>query len=153
MKPFARMILVASLALAAVGAEWLIIQYRQPIHEFVSYNPHVSAVRTALMVVGGLLVVAAAALAVSRRISPRQCARDLVSDRAAVRGFAVAMLFVSIFCWTLMVYVGCETLFSAGANSFLALFGSVVAIRAKCKRWMIVYFLIWLLLGALSPAC
>lgn len=165
MKPFARktcpavawrrLILVASLALAAVGVEWLLIAYRDPLHVFISYDPHVSVVRTALMVAGGLIVVAAAALAVSRRISPRRRALAIVSDRAAVRGFAVAMLLVWVFCWTLMGCVGCDaTSFGAGAQSFLTLFGSAVAIRAKDKWWIIVYWLIWLLCGALCcPAC
>ena len=162
MKPFARInlssaalrrgILVSSLALAA-GVEWLIIKYRNPIREFMFYDSHISVVRMALMVVGGMITVAAIALAVSRRISHRKCGLDIVSDRAALRGFAVAMLFVFVFCWTLMGTVGCDAmLFQAGTMSCLAVVGSVFAIRAKRKRWIIVYFLIWMLVGALVPA-
>ena len=94
------------------------------------YDSHVSVVRTALMVIGGVIVIAAAAFAVSMRISHRKCDLGIVSDRAALRGFAVAMLFVFVFCWTLMGTVGCDAmLFQAGAMSCLALFGSLVAIR------------------------
>ena len=151
MKPFARMILVSSLALAA-GVEWLIIKYRNPIREFMFYDSHVSVVRTALMVIGGVIVIAAAAFAVSRRISHRKCDLDIVSDRAALRGFAVAMLFVWVFCWTLMCS-DCDAMpFQAGAMSCLAVVGSVVAIRAKRKRWIIVYWLIWMFASALAPA-
>jgi len=161
MKPFARNnlsaaalrmgILVSSLALAA-GVEWLIIKYRNPIREFMFYDSHISVVRMALMVVGGMIIVAAAAFAVSRRISHRKCDLDIVSDRAALRGFAVAMLFVLVFCWTLMCS-DCDAMpFQAGAISCLALFGSVVAIRANRKRWIIVYLIIWMLAGALAPA-
>ena len=57
MKPFARIILVSSLALAVASAEWLIIMYRDPIREFMFYDSHVSVVRTALMVTGGLLSI------------------------------------------------------------------------------------------------
>ena len=162
MKPFARInlssvalrrgILVSSLALAA-GVEWLIIKYRNPIREFMFYDSHVSVVRTALMVIGGVIVIAAAAFAVSMRISHRKCDLGIVSDRAALRGFAVAMLFVFVFCWTLMGTVGCDAmLFQAGAMSCLAVVGSVFAIRAKRKRWIIVYWLIWMFAGALAPA-
>ena len=152
MKPFARMILVSFLVLAVASAEWLIIMYRDPIREFMFYNTQVSIVRTALMVTGGLIVVVAAAFAVSRRISHRKCDLDIVSDRTALRGFAVAMLLVLVFCLTLMSVVGCDAVpLQAGAMSCLALFGSVVAIRAKRKRWIIVYFLIWMLVGALAP--
>ena len=162
MKPFARInlssaalrrgILVSSLALAA-GVEWLIIKYRNPIREFMFYDSHVSVVRTALMVIGGMIIVAAAAVAISSRISRRKCDLDIVSDRAALRGFAVAMLFVFVFCWTLMGTVGCDAmLFQDGAMSCLAVVGSVFAIRAKRKRWIIVYFLIWMLAGTLAPA-
>ena len=163
MKPFARInlssaalrmgILVSSLVLAAAAVEWLIIKYRNPIREFMFYNSQVSIVRTALMVTGGLIVVVAAAFAVSRRISHRKCDLDIVSDRAALRGFAVAMLFVFVFCWTLMGELGCDAMpLQAGAMSCLALFGSLVAIRAKRKRWIIVYWLIWMFAGALCPA-
>ena len=162
MKPFARInlsfaalrrgILVSFLAIAA-GVEWLIIKYSNPIREFMFYNSQVSIVRTALMVTGGLIVVVAAAFAVSRRISHRKCDLDIVSDRAALRGFAVAMLLASVFCLTLMSVVGCDAVpLQAGAMSCLTLLGSVVAIRAKRKRWIIVYFLIWMLVGALAPA-
>ena len=162
MKPFARMnlssaalrsgILVSSLALVA-GVEWLIIKYRNPIREFMFYDSHVSVVRTALMVIGGVIVIAAAAFAVSRRISHRKCDLDIVSDRAALRGFAVAMLLVLVFCWTLMGELGCDAMpLQAGAMSCLALFGSLVAIRVKRKRWIIVYWLIWMLAGTLAPA-
>ena len=163
MKPFARInlssvalrrgILVSSLALAVASAEWLIIMYRDPIREFMFYNSQVSIVRTALMVTGGLIVVVAAAFAVSRRISHRKCDLDIVSDRAALRGFAVAMLLVLVFCWTLMCSVHGDAMpFQAGAISCLALFGSVVAIRANRKRWIIVYLVIWMLTVALAPA-
>lgn len=149
MKPFGRISLFSSLALVAAGVEWLIIKYCNPIREFMFYDSHVSVVRTALMVIGGVIVIAAAAFAVSMRISHRKCDLDIVSDRAALRGFAVAMLFVFVFCWTLMGTVGCDAmLFQAGAMSCLAVVGSVVAIRAKRKRWIIVYFLIWMLAGA-----
>ena len=152
MKPFARMILVSFLALAA-GVEWLIIKYRNPIQEFMIYDSHVSVVRTALMVIGGVIVIAAAAFAVSRRISHRKCDLDIVSDRAALRGFAVAMLLVLVFCWTLMGSVLCYAVpFQTGAMSCLAVLGSVVAIRAKRKRWIIVYWLIWMFASALWPA-
>ncbi len=144
--------LVSSLALVA-ATEWLIIKYRNPIREFMFYDSHVSVVRTALMVIGGVIVIAAAAFAVSRRISHRKCDLDIVSDRAALRGFAVAMLLASVFCLTLMSVVRCDAVpLQAGAMSCLALLGSVVAIRAKRKRWIIVYFLIWMLVGALAPA-
>ena len=147
-----RGILVSSLALAA-GVEWLIIKYRNPIREFMFYDSHISVVRMALMVIGGVIVIAAAAFAVSRRISHRKCDLDIVSDRAALRGFAVAMLLVFVFCWTLMCSVRCDAMpFQAGAMSCLAVVGSVVAIRAKRKRWIIVYFLIWTLTVALAPA-
>jgi hypothetical protein len=117
------------------------------------YDSHVSVVRTALMVIGGVIVIAAAAFAVSRRISHRKCDLDIVSDRAALRGFAVAMLLVLVFCWTLMGSVLCDAMpFLAGAMSCLAVVGSVVAIRAKRKRWIIVYWLIWMFAGALAPA-
>ncbi len=163
MKPFARInlssaalrrgILVSSLVLAAAAVEWSIIKYRNPIREFMFYDSHVSVVRTALMVIGGVIVIAAVAFAVSRRISHRKCDLDIVSDRAALRGFAVAMLLVLVFCWTLMCSVLCDAMpFQAGAMSCLAVVGSVVAIRAKRKRWIIVYFLIWMLTGALAPA-
>ena len=162
MKPFARInlssvalrmgILVSSLVLA-VAAEWSIIKYRNPIREFMFYDPHVSVVRTALVVIGGMIIVAAAAFAVSRRISHRKCDLDIVSDRAALRGFAVAMLLVVVFCWTLMCSVHGDAMpFQAGAMSCLAVVGSVVAIRAKRKRWIIVYLLIWMLFVALGPA-
>ena len=152
MKHYARIILVSSLALAAAAVEWSIIKYRNPIRVFVFYDPHVSVVRTALMVIGGVIVVAAAAFAVSRRISHRKCELDIVSDHAALGGFAAAMLFVLVFCWTLMCS-GCDAMpFQAGAISCLALFGSVVAIRANRKRWIIVYLIIWMLTGALAPA-
>lgn len=152
MKPFARMIFVSSLAFAA-AVEWLIIKYRNPIREFMIYDSHVSVVRTALMVIGGVIVIAAAAFAVSRRISHRKCDLDIVSDRAALRGFAVAMLLVFVFCWTLMGSVLCDAVpFQAGAMSCLAVVGSVVAIRAKRKRWIIVYWLIWMFASALWPA-
>ena len=152
MKPFARMILVSFLALAA-GVEWLIIKYRNPIQEFMIYDSHVSVVRTALMVIGGVIVIAAAAFAVSRRISHRKCDLDIVSDRAALRGFAIAMLLVLVFCWTLMGSVLCYAVpFQTGAMSCLAVLGSVVAIRAKRKRWIIVYWLIWMFASALWPA-
>lgn len=152
MKPFARITLVSSLVLAA-GVEWLIIKYRNPIREFMFYDSQVSIVRTALMVTGGLIVVVAAAFAVSRRISHRKCDLYIVSDRAALRGFAVAMLFVFVFCWTLMGELGCDAMpLQAGAMSCLAVVGSVFAIRAKRKRWIIVYFLIWMFAGALAPA-
>lgn len=153
MKPFARMIFVLSFALAA-GVEWLIIKYRNPIREFMIYDSHVSVVRTALMVIGGVIVIAAAAFAVSRRISHRKCDLDIVSDRAALRGFAIAMLLVLVFCWTLMGSVLCDAVpFQTGAMSCLAVVGSVVAIRAKRKRWIIVYWLIWMFASALWPAC
>ncbi len=153
MKPFARIILVSSLALAVASAEWLIIKYRNPIREFMFYDSHVSVVRTALMVIGGVIVIAAAAFAVSRRISHRKCDLDIVSDRAALRGFAVAMLLVLVFCWTLMCELGCDAMpLQAGAMSCLVVVGSVFAIRAKRKRWIVVYFLIWMLAGALAPA-
>ncbi|MBQ4385288.1 MAG: hypothetical protein II823_05135, partial [Kiritimatiellae bacterium] len=133
--------------------EWLIIKYRNPIREFMFYDSHISVVRMALMVIGGVIVIAAAAFAVSRRISHRKCDLDIVSDRAALRGFAVAMLLVFVFCWTLMCSVRCDAMpFQAGAMSCLAVVGSVVAIRAKRKRWIIVYFLIWTLTVALAPA-
>ena len=152
MKPFARIILVSSLALAA-GVEWLIIKYSNQIWEFMFYDSHVSVVRTALMVIGGVIVIAAAAFAVSRRISHRKCDLDIVSDRASLRGFAVAMLLVLVFCLTLMCEVGCDAMpLQAGAMSCLAVVGSVFAIRAKRKRWIIVYFLIWMLAGTLAPA-
>ena len=162
MKSFARInlssvalrmgILVSSLVLA-VAAEWSIIKYRNPIREFMFYDPHVSVVRTALVVIGGMIIVAAAAFAVSRRISHRKCDLDIVSDRAALRGFAVAMLLVVVFCWTLMCSVHGDAMpFQAGAMSCLAVVGSVVAIRAKRKRWIIVYILIWMLFVALAPA-
>ena len=162
MKPFARIdlssaalrrrIIVSSLALAA-GVEWLIIKYRNPIREFMFYDSHVSVVRTALMVIGGVIVIAAAAFAVSRRISHRKCDLDIVSDRAALRGFAVAMLLVLVFCWTLMCELGCDAMpLQAGAMSCLAVVGSVFAIRAKRKRWIIVYIIIWMLVGTLAPA-
>ena len=164
MKQFARInlsfaalrrgILISSLALAVASAEWLIIMYRDPIREFMFYNTQVSIVRTALMVTGGLIVVVAAAFAVSRRISHCKCDLDIVSDRAALRGFAVAMLLVLVFCWTLMGELGCDAMpLQAGAMSCLALFGSLVAIRVKRKRWIIVYWLIWMFAGALCPAC
>ena len=154
MKPFARIILVSSLALAAAAVEWLIINYRNPIREFMFYDSHVSVVRTALMVIGGVIVIAAAAVAISSRISHRKCDLDIVSDRAALRGFAVAMLFVLVFCWTLMGTVGCDAMpLQAGAMSCLAVVGSVFAIRAKRKRWITVYWLIWMFAGALCPAC
>ena len=153
MKPFARIILVSSLALAVVSAEWLIIMYRDPIREFMFYDSQVSIARTALMVTGGLIVVAAVAFAVSRRISHRKCDLDILSDRAALRGFAVAMLLALVFCLTLMSIVGCDAVpLQAGIMSCLALLGSVVAIRAKRKRWIIAYWLIWVLTGALAPA-
>ena len=162
MKPFARIdlssaalrrrIIVSSLALAA-GVEWLIIKYRNPIREFMFYDSHVSVVRTALMVIGGVIVIAAAAFAVSRRISHRKCDLDIVSDRAALRGFAIAMLLVLVFCWTLMCELGCDAMpLQAGAMSCLAVVGSVFAIRAKRKRWIIVYIIIWMLVGTLAPA-
>ena len=162
MKPFARInlssvalrmgILVSSLVLA-VAAEWSIVKYRNPIREFMFYDPHGSVVRTALVVIGGMIIVAAAAFAVSRRISHRKCDLDIVSDRAALRGFAVAMLLVVVFCWTLMCSVHGDAMpFQAGAMSCLAVVGSVVAIRAKRKRWIIVYLLIWMLFVALAPA-
>lgn len=153
MKHYARIILVSSLALAA-AVEWSIIKYRNPIREFMFYDSHVlSVVRTALIVIGGMIIVVAAAFAVSRRISHRKCDLDIVSDRAALRGFAVAMLLVLVFCWTLMCSVDGDAMpFQAGAMSCLAVVGSVVAIRAKRKRWIIVYFLIWMLAGALAPA-
>ena len=106
------------------------------------------------MVIGGVIVIAAAAFAVSRRISHRKCDLDIVSDRAALRGFAVAMLLVLVFCWTLMCELGCDAMpLQAGAMSCLALFGSLVAIRVKRKRWIIVYWLIWMFAGAVCPAC
>ena len=147
-----RLFLVSSLAFA-VGVEWSIIKYRNPIREFMFYDSHVSVVRTALMVIGGMIIVAAAAVAISSRISRRKCDLDIVSDRAALRGFAVAMLLVFVFCWTLMGTVGCDAMpLQAGAMSCLAVVGSVFAIRAKRKRWIIVYFLIWMLAGTLAPA-
>jgi ABC-type xylose transport system permease subunit len=135
-----------------VGVEWLRIKYRNPIREFMFYDSHVSVVRTALMVIGGVIVIAAAAFAVSRRISHRKCDLDIVSDRAALRGFAVAMLLVFVFCWTLMCSDYDAMPFQAGVMSCLAVVGSVVAIRAKRKRWIIVYWLIWMFAGALCPA-
>ena len=63
------------------------------------------------------------------------------------------MLLVLVFCLTLMFEVGCDAMpLQAGAMSCLTVFGSVFAIRAKCKRWIIVYFLIWMLAGTLAPA-
>ena len=139
---------------AAAAVEWSIIMYRDPIREFMFYNSQVSIVRTALMVIGGVIVIAAAAFAVSRRISHRKCDLDIVSDRASLRGFAVAMLLVLVFCLTLMCEIGCDAMpLQAGAMSCLALFGSLVAIRVKRKRWIIVYWLIWMFAGALCPAC
>ena len=162
MKPFARIklssaalrtgILVSSLALA-VAAEWLIIKYRIPIMDFLFYDQHVSVVRTALRVVGGMVALSAIAFAVSRRISRCKCDMNIMSDFAALRGFAVAMLFVLVFRLTLMVVVFCDAmLFEIGAMSCFTLFGSVVAIRANRKRWIIVYLIIWMLAGTLAPA-
>ena len=95
MKPFARIILALSLVLAAAGAEWSIIRYRIPIQEFVFYNSsYVWGVRVALMVIGGMIIALAAALAVARRAFHRKCGIEIVSDRVALRGIAVAMLFV-----------------------------------------------------------
>ena len=149
-----RLILVSSLVLAAAAVEWSIIKYRNPIREFMFYDSHVSVVRTALMVIGGVIVIAAVAFAVSRRISHRKCDLDIVSDRAALRGFAIAMLLVSVLSRTLMGVLGCDAMpLQAGAMSCLAVVGSVVAIRAKRKRWIIVYWLIWMFAGALCPAC
>ena len=93
MKKLTKAILVSSLALAA-GAEWLIIKYRIPIMDFLFYDQHVSVVRTALRVVGGMVALSAIAFAVSRRISRCKCDMNIMSDFAALRGFAVAMLFV-----------------------------------------------------------
>ena len=140
--------------LAAAAVEWSIIMYRNPIWEFMFYDSHVSVVRTALAVIGGMIIVAAVAFAVSRWISHRKCDLDILSDRAALRGFAVAMLLALVFCMTLMSIVECDAMpLQAGAMSCLALFGSLVAIRVKRKRWIIVYWLIWMFAGALCPAC
>ena len=42
---------------AAAAVEWSIIKFRNPIREFMFYDSHVSVVRTALMVTGGLLSI------------------------------------------------------------------------------------------------
>ena len=154
MQELTKAIIVSSLAFAAAGVEWLIIKYRNLIGEFILYDPYVSVVRTALMVIGGMIISVAASFIVSRRISDRKYDLNIVSDRAALRGFAVAMLFVWVFCWTLMCAVGCDAApFEAGAMSCLALWGSVVAIRANRKRWIIVYFLMWMLAGLVGGMC
>ena len=151
MKPIARMILVSFLALAA-GVEWLIIKYRNPIREFMFYDSHVSVVRTALMVIGGVIIALAAALAVARRAFHRKCGIEIVSDRVALRGIAVAMLFAVVLCSTLECDGWCDVAqFEATVMSCFVWFGSIVAIRAKRKWWIFVYFLIWMFAGLLLP--
>lgn len=154
MKLFARIAIVSFLALAAAGAELLIVKYRNPISEFLyeAEYSYVPVLQTALMVIGGMIVVAAAALAVARRISRRRRDMDILSDRAVLRWFAVAMLFVWVFCWTLISAVGCDAwLLSVAARSYLVLHGSVVAVRARDKWWILVYLLIWLFDWAIVP--
>ena len=154
MKKQTKAIIIASLALVAAGAELLIVKYRNPISEFLyeAEYSYVPVLQTALMVIGGMIVVAAAALAVARRISRRRRDMDILSDRAALRGFAVAMLFVWVFCWTLICAVGCDAwLLAVAAISYLVLHGSVVAVRARDKWWILVYLLIWLFYCAIVP--
>ena len=154
MKPFARIILALSLVLAAAGAEWSIIRYRIPIQEFVFYNSsYVWGVRVALMVIGGMIIALAAALAVARRAFHRKCGIEIVSDRVALRGIAVAMLFAVVLCSTLECDGWCDVAqFEAAVMSCFVWFGSIVAIRAKRKRWIFVYFLIWMFTLLLFPA-
>lgn len=153
MKPFARIILAVSLVLAAAGAEWSIIRYRIPIQEFVFYNSsYVWGVRVALMVIGGVIIALAAALAVARRAFHRKCGIEIVSDRVALRGIAVAMLFVFVLCLTLAHVAWCDVAqLEATVMSCFVWFGSIVAIRAKRKWWIFVYFLIWMFAGLLLP--
>ena len=153
MKKQTKAIIISSLVLAA-GAELLIIKYRNPISEFLyeSHCSYVPVLQTAFMAIGGMIVAAAAALAVARRISRRSRDMDILSDRAALRCFAIAMLFVWVFCWTLISAVGCDAwLLSVAAISYLVLHGSVVAVRAKDKWWILVYLLIWLFYCAIVP--
>ena len=154
MKLFARIAIVSSLALAAAGADLLIVKYRNPISEFLyeAEYSYVPVLQTAFMAIGGMIVAAAAALAVARRISRRRRDMDILSDCAVLRWFAVAMLFIWAFCWTLIFAVGCDAwLLSVAAISYLVLHGSVVAVRAKDKWWILVYLLIWLFNWAIVP--
>ncbi len=154
MKKQTKAIIIASLALAAAGAELLIVKYRNPISEFLyeAEYSYVPVLQTAFTAIGGMIVAAAAALAVARRISRRRRDMDILSDPAALRCFAIAMLFVWVFCWTLIFAVGCDAWpLSVAAISYLVLHGSVVAVRAKDKWWILVYLLIWLFDWAIIP--
>lgn len=138
---------------AAAGAEWLIVRYSKPICFFVLSDPHVPVVRMAFVIAGSVIIAVAVAICAARRIAHCKHALVVASDRVALRGFVLAMLFAWIFCFTLTYEVGCDaTRFEAAAMALLALFGSMVAVRAKDKGWMAIYFLLWVLAGSLYPA-
>ena len=142
-------LLVAAFALAL---EFLIVHCRHPIYEFVSTSPHVLALRVALIAVGGAMVAAACIAGFIARIKHGKCVPGGEGDHLALRCFAAAMFLVMVLCWSLYDVGLDASSFQIAAIAFLAMSGSVVAVRTRRWRWIIVYFILFFFFGALLPS-
>ena len=142
-------LLVAAFALAL---KFLIVHCSHPIYEFVSTSPHVLALRVALMSAGGAMVVAACIAGFIARVKHGKRVPGGEGDHLALRCFAAAMFLVMVLCWSLYDVGLDASSFQIAAIAFLAMSGSVVAVRTRRWRWIIVYFILFFFFGALLPS-
>jgi len=120
-----------------------------PFVELLLNHPEtVTAVRIALVAAGTALAVGAVAWRMVRGTS-----RALLSDRAAVRLVAVALVVLPLAGLFLSGLTRCDFIgFQTSASLLLVVVGTHLAFRAKEKWYILVYVVEFLLFGSLCPA-
>jgi len=119
------------------------------LYELLMYQPEtVTDIRIGMVAVGATLVLTALGVKLLRRKD-----RVLISDRVAVRLFAVALVVFPISCMMAAGTTHCDFVsFQVLSSVVLTMAGTVVAIRAKLKWYIWVYVFLLLLFGSLMPA-
>ena len=117
--------------------------------KFIAYNQFVPMLRLLCVIIGCTFICFAIVIKV---IASNRSSCNLVTDACALKCFLVALTIVPLFCFEMAVFTVCDFWqFQCSASFVLFLSGSVVALRVKRYRYIIYYFILFLLFGGLIP--
>lgn len=116
---------------------------------FIAYSQFVPTFRLVCVIIGCALICCAIIIKI---LASNRSSCNLVTDACALKCFLVALIIVPLSCFEMAVITFCDFWqFQCYASFVLFLSGSVIALRVKRYRYIIYYFILFLLFGGLIP--
>lgn len=126
--------------------------FAHSLRDFIAYSPCVPFIRKQLMVLGSVIMAIAFIYGVISRLRHVE-GLVVMSDKSALLFLLIIMIDTPLLCWGLAAITFCDFWQLQQSVCCIALIeGIVIAVRTKHYRYVLYYFILFLLFGGIAPA-